>query len=125
MFQYDLDTLINAITDQTQEILPGSELHGEVERLVNAANSSGERIRHYIGFEISGQIHIGTGISSALKIKHLTDAGVHCIIWLANYHTIINEKLDGQADTIDTVARTYFAPVMLKCCELVGQSYYY
>jgi tyrosyl-tRNA synthetase len=92
----------------------------ELEILVTNANQSGEPIKHYIGFEISGLVHIGTGISSALKIKKLTDAGVYCTIWLADYHTYLNGKLDGQFSTIRFVAREYFGPVMLECLRTVG-----
>jgi len=45
-----------------------------VQQLVALANQSGEVIRHYIGFEISGQIHLGTGIMTALTIKQLQEA---------------------------------------------------
>jgi len=33
-------------------------------------------IKHYIGFEISGRIHLGTGLMSMLKVKDFIDAGV-------------------------------------------------
>lgn len=119
---YDVHTLKIAILFNTQEVLPNdpAQLDQELVLLVNAANSSGEPIRHYIGFEISGQIHIGTGIASALKIKKLQAAGVKCSLYLADYHTFLNNKLDGQLETIRRVAREYFGPVMLQCCAVVG-----
>ena len=121
-FQYDFQTLKEAILFNTVEVLPSNneQLDQEIHTLVDNANSSGEPIRHYIGFEISGQIHIGTGIMSALKIKKLQDAGVKCNLFLADYHTYLNEKLDGKMETIRQVANDYFGPVMLKCCEIVG-----
>jgi len=122
MFQYDFEKLKDAIQFNVVEVLPSdnAQLDEEIHNLVNLANKSGERIRHYIGFEISGKVHIGTGIASALKIKKLQDAGVKCTIWLADYHTWLNNKLDGQFETIRKVAREYFGPVMSKCLETVG-----
>jgi len=106
----------------TREVLPGDDakLESELQTLVEKANASGEKIRHYIGYEISGQVHIGSGIASALKIKQLTDCGVECHIWLADYHTWINNKLDGTLATARKVAREYFGAVMLKCMQTVG-----
>ncbi|GAB4145300.1 MAG: tyrosine--tRNA ligase [Patescibacteria group bacterium] len=119
---YQIEKLKEAVLWNTQEVLPGDaeQLEKELQFLVEQANASGERIRHYIGFEISGQIHIGTGIAAALKIKRLQDAGVKCSIWLADYHTFLNNKLDGTFESIRRVAKDYFGPIMLKCCEIVG-----
>jgi tyrosyl-tRNA synthetase len=39
---------------------------------------------------------------------------------LADYHTILNNKLDGNIETIRQVAYEYFAPVMLLCLKIVG-----
>jgi tyrosyl-tRNA synthetase len=119
---YDLRILKQALLWNVEEVLPSdtNQLEEELKVLVDQANQSGQPIRHYIGFEISGQIHIGTGIASALKIKKLQDAGVRCSIFLADYHTWLNNKLDGNLDTIRTVARQYFGPVMLKCCQVCG-----
>jgi tyrosyl-tRNA synthetase len=116
---YDLQELKEAILFNTAEVIPDN-LDEELGVLVKAANDSGETLRHYIGFEISGKIHIGTAMPTALKIKKLTDVGVECTIWLADFHTYLNNKLDGNLDTIRTVSHEYFGPVMLKCCEVVG-----
>ena len=120
--QYDFQTLKEAILFNAKETLPTSpeQLDTELQNLIRNANQSGERIRHYIGFEISGQIHIGTGMSTALVVKQLQDAGVKVTLWLADYHTYLNNKLDGQLTTIRTVAREYFGPVMLECCKVAG-----
>ncbi len=120
--KYDFQTLKKAILFNTVEVLPTDEkqLDEEIKVLVEEANKSNKPIRHYIGFEISGQIHIGTGMMTALKIKALQDAGVACSIFLADYHTYLNNKLDGSLETIRKVAKTYFGSVMLKCCEIVG-----
>lgn len=122
MSKYKIDQLVEAIKFNTQEVLPNIDevLLKEVTTLVNQANLSGENINHYIGFEISGLVHIGTGIISALKIKKLTEAGVVCHIWLANFHTYLNGKLDGKIETINEVCDQYFKPCMIKCLEVVG-----
>lgn len=120
--QYDFNTLKEAILFNTVEVLPTDEkqLDEEIHTLVDEANKSGEKIRHYIGFEISGQIHIGTGMMTAIKIKKLQEAGVRCTIWLANYHTWLNSKLDGKMETILKVKNDYFGPVFKECCRIAG-----
>ena len=120
--QYDFQTLKEAILFNTVEVLPTSndELDKEIHNLVNNANQSGEPIRHYIGFEISGQIHIGGGLFPLLQVAKLQKAGVEVILWIADYHTWLNKKLDGKLETIKHVAREYFGPVMSKCLEVAG-----
>lgn len=120
--QYDFDTLKEAILFNTVEVLPGDpkQLDTEIRTLVEQANLSGQSIRHYIGFEISGQVHIGTGMMTAIKIAKLQQAGVVCTIWLADYHTWLNNKLDGNIQTARRVATSYFGPVMAKCIEIAG-----
>lgn len=121
-FEYDFNQLKEAIKFNTVEVLPieDEQLDKEIARLVEASNKSGQEIRHYIGFEISGKVHIGTGISSALKIKKLVEAGVKCHIFLADYHTWLNQKLDGKIETIRKVATEYFKPMMEMCLKAVG-----
>jgi tyrosyl-tRNA synthetase len=119
---YDFNKLKEAILFNTVEVLPSDEkqFDEELRILVDNANKTGELIRHYIGFEISGQIHIGTGIVTALKLKKLQDAGVRCTIWFANYHTWLNNKLDGKMTTIREVRNQYFKPVFVECCRVLG-----
>lgn len=119
---YDFQTLKEAILFNSKEVLPTDEaqLDKEIRFLVDNANQSEQPIRHYIGFEISGQIHIGTGIAASLKIKKLQEADVVCSIWLADYHTWLNNKLDGTIETARKVAKLYFGPVMRECLRLVG-----
>lgn len=121
-FKYDFAKLKQAILFNTQEVLPTDEdqLDKEIHLLVEQANLSGEPIRHYIGFEISGQIHVGTGIMTAIKVKKLQEAGVKCSIWLANYHTWLNGKLDGKKESIKKFNEQYFIPVFAKCFEACG-----
>ena len=66
------------------------------------------RPRHYIGFEISGKVHIGSGLMTALKIRDFMEAGVKPTIFLADYHAWINGKLGGDLEKIQEVALGYF-----------------
>ena len=70
---------------------------------------SGEQLRHYIGFEISGRVHIGQGLLTIAKVRDFIDAGVECRIFLADWHTWINDKLGGDRERIRKVATGYFA----------------
>lgn len=69
---------------------------------------SKQPLRHYIGFEVSGKIHLGTGLMCMQTVRDLHDAGIECNIFLADWHTWINEKLDGSRETIKRVAVGYF-----------------
>jgi tyrosyl-tRNA synthetase len=119
---YDFEAVKAAILFNTVEVIPSNpeELDKEIHFLVDNANNSKQLIRHYIGFEISGQIHIGTGMMTALKVKALQSAGIKCSIYLANYHTWLNKKLDGKMETITAVKDQYFEPVFKKTCEVTG-----
>lgn len=64
--------------------------------------------RHYIGFEISGKVHLGSGLLTALLLKDFIRAGVQPTIFLADYHAWINGKLGGDLEKIQSVAKGYF-----------------
>jgi tyrosyl-tRNA synthetase len=120
--KYNFQTLKDAILFNVVEVLPTDpdQLDIEIKNLIDNANSSGEPIRHYIGFEVSGQIHIGGGLFPMLQIAKLQQAGVEIVLWIADYHTWLNKKLDGKMDTIKEIAREYFGPVLTKCLEVAG-----
>ena len=69
---------------------------------------NGDFIKHYIGFEISGFIHLGTGLLCMQKIADFQEAGFETTVFLADYHTWINKKLGGDLSTIRKVGGTYF-----------------
>jgi len=54
----------------------------------------------YDGFEGSGIPHLGTGLLKVLKVKDLTDAGCRFILFLADWHSMINRKLGGDFERI-------------------------
>jgi tyrosyl-tRNA synthetase len=121
-FQYNFETLKNAILFNTVEVLPTEEaqLDKEIKVLVEEANKSGQPIKHYIGYEISGILHFGNNTYQMLKVAKLQQAGVQCMVWLADYHTKINKKLDGKMSTINKVAHIYFEPVIRKAVDICG-----
>jgi tyrosyl-tRNA synthetase len=104
--------IIKRLLSKTAEVITPEEFE---QRL-----NSGEQLTHYIGFEISGYVHIGQGIMSALVMKDLIDLGVHCTVWLADWHTAINNKLDGTAKTAAKIGTGYFTEAMKACLVSVG-----
>src|SRR3990167_9944976 len=89
----------NLITRNLEEVLTAEELKHLID--------SGTPLKHYIGFEISGKLHLGY-LFVLLKVKDLQDAGAETIIWLADLHSAINDKLGGDLETIRKVALGYF-----------------
>jgi len=77
-------------------------------------------MQHYIGFEISGYIHLGTGLMAGAKIADLQKAGIKTRIFLADWHSWINDKLGGDLETIQRVALTYFKEGMKQSIEVMG-----
>lgn len=102
---------INRLIRNTAEAITEDELKARI---------SDTNLTHYIGFEISGHVHLGTGIMSALVIKDLTELGVKCTIWLADWHSAINEKLDGKAETAANIGQGYFTEAMKASYAAVG-----
>jgi tyrosyl-tRNA synthetase len=103
---------VNLITQNLAEVI------GETDLQTLVAN--GTKLNHYIGFEISGLVHLGTGLSSMLKIRDLQQAGVDCTVFLADWHTWINDKLGGDHELIKRVATEYFQPAMEASAQIVG-----
>lgn len=100
----------NIITTHAEEILLPEDLKIYIEK--------GIKLKHYIGFEISGKIHLGTGLVTMQIVKDLLDAGAECTILLADWHSWINNKLGGDMHVIQEVAVGYFKEGMkasLKC----------
>ena len=71
--------------------------------------------KHYIGLEISGFLHLGSLINTSFKINDFIKAGVKCTVFLADWHTLINEKLAGDWDTISKVSQ-YYADAFRSVC---------
>ena len=103
---------IALIERNTAEILGRDELQPLLE--------SGTPLQHYIGFEISGKAHLGTGLLSMAKVRDLMAAGVRCRVFLADWHTWINDKLGGDRALIRRIASGYFAEAMRASLLCVG-----
>jgi tyrosyl-tRNA synthetase len=71
--------------------------------------------KHYIGLEISGFLHLGSLISTGFKINDFIKAGINCTVFLADWHTLINDKLGGDWDTISKVSKYYADAFKLVC----------
>ena len=82
--------------------------------------ASGEPLRHYIGYEISGRVHLGGGLVAMAKVRDFQQAGVECTLFLADWHTWINDKLGGDRDQIRRVALGYFAEALRAGLICVG-----
>ena len=63
--------------------------------------------KHYIGIEISGFLHLGSLLSTGYKINDFVEAGVNCTVFLADWHTYINDKLGANWETISKVSKYY------------------
>lgn len=85
--------------------------HDELVELLKTNSSP----KHYIGLEISGFLHLGSLISTGFKINDFLKTGVNCTIFLADWHTMINDKLGGDWETISKVSRYYRDAFKLVC----------
>ncbi|MCX8195168.1 MAG: tyrosine--tRNA ligase [Candidatus Micrarchaeota archaeon] len=83
------------------------------ERELRELFETASRPKHYIGFEISGRVHLGSGLLTALMLKDFLKAGIRPAIFLADYHAWINGKLGGDLERIQKVAREYFKPAFV------------
>jgi len=63
--------------------------------------------KHYIGLEISGLLHLGSLFTTGYKINDFIEAGVDCTVFLADWHTLINEKLGGSEENISKFSEYY------------------
>ncbi len=98
--------------------LPTEEILTEEQLLKDIMEK--KELRHYIGLEISGMIHLGTGLVSMGKLADLQKAGVKTSIFLADMHTMINNKLGGDIENIRRTAKNYFSEALKQSLKCVG-----
>ena len=104
----DVTEKIALITkDPTEEVVTSEEL-------TNLFNTNAHP-KHYIGLEISGFLHLGSLILTCFKINDFITAGVHCTVFLADWHTFINDKLGGNLETIKKVSEYYASAFKFLC----------
>jgi tyrosyl-tRNA synthetase len=107
-----IEEKMKLITRNCQEVLTGEDLKALIE--------SGKPIQHYIGFEISGLVHLGTGLMSMGKIADFLKAGVKCKIFLADFHTFLNNKLGGNWENIRWASENYFKEALIASLKCFG-----
>lgn len=96
----DIESKIDLIKrSPTEELIKEDELR----ELLQTKEHPG----HYIGFELSGVLHIGSLIMTGMKINDLNEAGVRTQVFLADWHSMLNKKLGGDWDKIKSVAKYY------------------
>jgi tyrosyl-tRNA synthetase len=78
------------------------------------------KLKHYIGFEISGFVHLGTGLLCMQKVADFQEAGIETNIFLADYHSWINKKLGGDLSLIRKVAGGYFKEALKLSLKIAG-----
>ncbi|MGI0082307.1 MAG: tyrosine--tRNA ligase [Nitrosopumilaceae archaeon] len=104
----DVTEKITLVTkDPTEEVVTSEEL-------TNLFNTNSHP-KHYIGLEISGFLHLGSLILTSFKINDFIKAGVKCTVFLADWHTFINDKLGGNLETIKKVSEYYANAFRLLC----------
>ncbi len=108
----DISKRFELITKNTAEVLTEDDLR-------NLLNTN-TPLNHYIGFEISGKLHIGSGLMCMSKVKDFMKAGVKCNIFLADWHTWINDKFGGDLNLIKKVAVGYFKEGLKASLDCVG-----
>ncbi|MCD6593556.1 tyrosine--tRNA ligase, partial [Candidatus Bathyarchaeota archaeon] len=88
----DLEERLELVSRNTEEIVTYEEM-----RILLETNS---RPKAYWGFECSGLMHVGIGLIPGAKIKDMIEAGFDFTIFLADWHSWINNKLGGVMDNI-------------------------
>ena len=85
--------------EPTEEIITNDELRVLLQTVAHP--------KHYIGLEISGVLHLGSLILTGFKINDLIKAGINATVFLADWHTYINDKLGGDWNKIKKVSQYY------------------
>jgi tyrosyl-tRNA synthetase len=101
------DRLLLITKDPTEEVITKEELKNLLETITYP--------KHYIGLEISGKLHLGSLILTGFKINDFIKAQVHTTLFLADWHTYINNKLGGDWDKIRKVSNYYSTAFKFFC----------
>jgi tyrosyl-tRNA synthetase len=108
----DSEKRFELITKNTAEVLTNEDLKNLID--------TNTKIKHYIGFEISGKIHLGTGLVCMSKLRDFQNAKVNANIFLADWHSWINDKLGGDLEVIKKIGVGYFKEGLKASLECVG-----
>jgi tyrosyl-tRNA synthetase len=88
----DTESQLELVARNTEEIITREEMRTLLETNTHP--------RTYWGFEASGMMHIGMGLVCGRKIIDMVEAGFDFIIFLADWHSWINNKLGGKMENI-------------------------
>jgi len=88
----DLEHRLTLVARNTEEVVTTQDLRALLE--------TEAKPKAYWGFESSGLMHVGMGLVCGSKIKDLVKAGFDFIIFLADWHSWINNKLDANMENI-------------------------
>jgi len=103
----DLERRIELIKrPPTEEIITEEDLRKLLE--------TNDKPMAYDGFEPSGLIHLGTGITRAIKINDMLEAKVNFTLWIADWFGYINNKMGGDLKLIQKVGE-YFIEGWTAC----------
>ncbi|MDP6293894.1 MAG: tyrosine--tRNA ligase [Candidatus Woesearchaeota archaeon] len=97
-----LEKRLQLIREVGEEILTEDELKKLLEEKAHPVA--------YDGFEPSGNMHIAQAVLRVITINKMTRAGCKFILWEADWHAWINNKMGGDLDKIHTVAE-YFEEI--------------
>ncbi|AGK60378.1 tyrosyl-tRNA synthetase [Archaeoglobus sulfaticallidus PM70-1] len=89
----DLESRLHLIRRNLEEVVTEEDLV--------SALSSGKKLRAYVGYEPSGEIHLGH-VMTVNKLMDLQNAGIDIVVLLADVHAYLNEK--GDFDEIREIA---------------------
>ncbi len=109
-----IEEKVELISRNCQEVLTNDDLKNLIE--------TNTPLTHYIGFEISGMVHLGTGLISMGKIADFLKAGVKCQILLADFHSYLNNKLGGNWENIRWATENYFKQGLIASLKCFGVS---
>lgn len=90
------------LTSLSEEIVGVEHL---VDCMLDGNSAGGDNvIRSYIGFEPSGQAHVGW-LMMGLSMRRVLDAGANLLVFLADWHAWVNDKFGGKMEDIQQTAR--------------------
>jgi tyrosyl-tRNA synthetase len=93
------ERLALVMKEPTEEVVTAPELRALLEAKTHP--------RHYIGLEISGALHLGSLVLTGFKINDFIKAGIYTTVFLADWHTYINDKLGGDWIKIRKISQYY------------------
>lgn len=104
----DVETRMKlALSEPVEEVLVREELESLFQ--------TNSKPKHYLGLEVSGLLHVGSLIANGTVINNLIQAGVECQVYLADWHSVINRKLEGDWEKI-RLASKYYAEAFTFYC---------